>query len=529
MKTTIKTATLVLGSGLLLFGAGCGKSHKEVVTLAPPATEAAAEELEQIDPLTTLFMQVDNFMMGGSTNDALALLESGLANPEFAGQRQVLFSHMLRFLLYANQVELAEERMLAACRDDHSLAVSGLGLVYSYLMEQENPTNAVVWTERVLAVEPLPDEVRRSMREWNLMGYLSLGDDEKVQALVGQLLRDAPAGGALEIVARAVDTLFEQRRLDLLGTLLRQMSQVVTSDQGTQYLVLRTRLRLHAHRGEWEKLGAAFPDAAAKLPDGELQRLLRQLVPLAGTGGQTELIEQLCTVVIDKEADKQQSLILAGRQWVDLGMRHDPAVLPDRLNRLQEVQLPIRHLCGLFLRYFYDVIDLPETVAAMRTIGGRLAPLAEDDDTRNAIRTMLLDASYVLEDYVTALDILEKGIAGREASWHAMAISKVKAHKALQEKQPREAVKHFREFMTTIATAKDEEPTSDPATGLVHSKEMILGRNAKRIGDILAEIPDADAAQKAYAEARDYYKKALAEEVEPEAVKLINRELSEIP
>jgi predicted negative regulator of RcsB-dependent stress response len=58
---------------------------------------------------------------------------------------------------------------------------------------------------------------------------------------------------------------------------------------------------------------------------------------------------------------------------------------------------------------------------------------------------------------------------------------------------------------------------------------MILGRNAKRIGDILIKIPDEVSAKKAFAEARDYYGKALASEKDPEVIKLINQEMAEVP
>jgi predicted negative regulator of RcsB-dependent stress response len=40
---------------------------------------------------------------------------------------------------------------------------------------------------------------------------------------------------------------------------------------------------------------------------------------------------------------------------------------------------------------------------------------------------------------------------------------------------------------------------------------MILGLNAKRIGDILTGAGDKAEAAKAYAEAREYYQKALKE------------------
>ena len=80
----------------------------------------------------------------------------------------------------------------------------------------------------------------------------------------------------------------------------------------------------------------------------------------------------------------------------------------------------------------------------------------------------------------------------------------------LKNNKPREAVKYFREFMTYIDDVKEDD-TIDPSTGIQHSRDMLRGRNAKRIAEILASIPDAEAATGAMKEAADYFKKALAE------------------
>ena len=511
---------------------GCGKPAPKVVkpgTTAPELATAVADEPQE-DPLARIFMKVDEFASQGATNEAVEAFQEGLNDPTLAEQRQPLFNGLIRFLLFNDQIDAAKARMLDAYRNDGQLAIGGLGLVYSYLMERGGATNAVGWTEEVLSLTTLPDEVRRNMREWNLLAYVSQHDDVKMLAIVDQLVKDAPAGGAIEILSRAIDTLFDQKRLESVEKVVQQMGKVVTSEVGTQNLRLLTRMRLMAAQADWGTLQAELPAAVAKLPDADLSRLLRQVLPLSRGAKDAKVGDAVCALVIDGAADKPQSLIVAGRQWVDNVMQTDPGALPERLEHLQRAKLPIRQVCGLYMRYFYDVIDMPAAVDGMKTLGNRIVPLAEDDETRNALRTMILDASFVREDYDTALGILLKGIAGRDAAWHEMAISKVRAHKALNDKKPRDAVKYFREFMATISASTDE-PASDPATGLVHSKEMILGRNAKRIGDILGgmEPPDEASAKKAYGEARDYYKQALAAEKDPEVVKLIEIELAAVP
>ena len=111
-----------------------------------------------------------------------------------------------------------------------------------------------------------------------------------------------------------------------------------------------------------------------------------------------------------------------------------------------------------------------------------------------------------MDDYAAALAILEKGLPERDEAWHKMAIAKVKAHLALQNKQYDVAVKQFREFMDILP----DEDQPDPASDVMYGKLTLLGNNEKRIGDIYVEAGNPDEAAKSYATAREWYEKALA-------------------
>ncbi len=473
-------------------------------------------------------MRVEELLAGGQTNEAIAAIQVGLDDPQMAPHRSHLFNGMIRMLLLSGRLEEAKERMRKVYRDDADLSRGGLGLVYSHLSAHGRMDEVARWTEEVLEIATLPVEVRRNMREWNLLAYVQTRDEEKMAATIERFLKEAPAGGVLGMIARACDMLFDQQRLDGVEGILRLGAGMVSSDEETRQLLLFTRLRLQAARGDWDGLEAALPKGAEDLSDSYLQRLLRLVLPALIKAGKTDICDTLCSAIVSAQSDKPHALGVAARHWTENAMAGDPGALPARLDALLRAKLPARQLCGIYMRHFYDLIDNRQVMDAMKSFGERLAPLAEDEDIRNQLRTMVLDASFVLEDYQTALRLLHAGIAKRDAAWHEMAISKVKAHKALKEKQPREAVKHFRAFMATVVNAKDED-TSDPATGLVHSKEMILGRNAKRIGDILAAIPDAEAARQAYAEARDYYAKALKNAGEPAVKEIVEREMAGLP
>ena len=91
-------------------------------------------------------------------------------------------------------------------------------------------------------------------------------------------------------------------------------------------------------------------------------------------------------------------------------------------------------------------------------------------------------------------------------------------------------MERFRAFMETVKAWP--EPEVDPLTGMVYTKEICLGLNAKRIGDILASMDDAPGSQAAYKEAIGYYlvaqKEAQANSAESKYIKTRLDELDKL-
>ncbi len=527
---------IVPGFVLAAFSAvilGCGRGSKGIETGNTERTDATSgDEVETFEPdkLGELFAKADTLFSEGSTNDAVACLEQGLADPELADQRQQVFSMLMRLLIYADKIDDARARMLDACRTAPDMAQSALGVIYSHYMEKGDQKAAADWTETVLAVPSLAPAIRRNMREWNFVSNIQLGEAGKIVEIAAGLIRDAPAGDSVVILQHGIDMLFDRKDYPVIERILGEAGKTVTSDAATRNLVTSARLRLLAAQGNWEGIAKELPAAAASLPDSDLQRALRRVLGAASAARpQSPSVDDLCMIIINGFTNKVQSAAVAARQWTDNAAKSAPAELPDRIELLLNRQFPATLVSGVFLRYFYDVIEDPAVVREMKDIGDRLIPLAQDDDTRNSIRTMVLDSCFLVEDFDGALKILRAGVSGYDKAWHDMAISKVEAHKALKENRPLDAIKSFRTFMATVEAGKDNE-AADPATGVIHTKPMILGRNAKRIGDIYRDqIKDADAAKAAYAEARKYYQEALEGKPEPEALKVIQTEMAEIP
>jgi len=291
-------------------------------------------------------------------------------------------------------------------------------------------------------------------------------------------------------------------------------------------------VRATAARGDWTDLTNDFPVAVSLLHDNEINDLLHAIIPDAAKAGKRMVIDQCAAAILfsPHATNNPLSVALAARIWGENAMATDKSAFPSRLETMLRAKVPAEDLCELYNRHYYAFTEQPALFKKLIAFGDRLAPLIKNSDLRNEVKIKVLDGCFLTQDYDRALALLEASIPGadRTEEWHATAIAKVKAHRALQRNEPREAVKYFREFMGQLRKSKDAN-IADPVTGLLFPKAMVLGRNAKRIGDILAGIPDPAEAAKAYAEARNLYAQALQETTNAEAAKVINAEMAQLP
>ena len=81
-QSIVSVAVLAAFSAILF---GCGRSAPEKETDAQPDAPGDVEaEIMEPDKLGELFSKADTLFSEGSTNDAVACLEQGLADPELA-------------------------------------------------------------------------------------------------------------------------------------------------------------------------------------------------------------------------------------------------------------------------------------------------------------------------------------------------------------------------------------------------------------------------------------------------------------
>ncbi len=507
----------LLAASLAMTLPGCGKrdsggkqSVKEA--LINSKAESAYNEVQQLRSENKL-------------EEALNVAEKILSNPDYAAHRGRFFSEKIDILLSLNRVEEAQIAVLKAWKNAPENARQVFGVIYNHLQQGGKWDEVRAWCAQMLIPESsLPQELRNQVLEWQLGAAITLGDDEGAKKDIDNIVAAMEIVEATRVLSVALTKAVEGKQREQALPLLRYLKEDKFNAPQLRNMLVALTLRYHLASQEWDALPDAYHECVAQLPDDLLTEQCRNLFTTLQKHNKMAMLEDLSKHLAFGKSGKTNSINLAARIWVMCGINAKLTTLPERLDALLTADISPTLIGNLFDRYFYELADKPKTIEALCNTGNRIISTCSDTNVVNDIKVKVLDGAFITENYNLAVNMLEKGIPGKDDKWHSMSIPKVKAHRALAANEPREAVKHFREFMEAWVKSGQEEEF-DPTTGVAHSREWILGRNAKRIAEILDAIPDKSAADEARSEARKYFKVALEKaEKDAEALKLLQKE-----
>ncbi len=510
--------------------AGCARRGAEVKEPPVAAGEDGFQEVPP-NPLYDLFQAVDELLSAEDREGATRMFLEAMDNPEYDEHRAELFTTLIRFLLFTEQVDMAKVRFLNIIRTEPELALPGFDLIYGHYARQGDPEATLAWV-RDLLLQPLTEPMQRPAREWLVLSLAETGTHPEMLERMAEFVRDQDPEDTARLLQRLGRLLHHQEQLDALGELLEIVEQNPGPEDGLLMQELRVqRLVRAAAQQDWERVQAGFPEAVSSLPDRPLQSLLSNLVGMARRAGRPGEADRLAETVLRTVSAEAHpgSMRSAAREWIQAAVdREELALVPERIGELLVLKLPPRQVYLNVSRHFYALLEHPDVLRPLLAQADVLSPLLEDDATRNALHALMLDGAFVLEDYDRALALLAGRVGDRDEEWHAMATAKVRAHKAIEEGDTDAAIEQLRAFMAVVATS--EEPSPDPVTGILHTREMILGRNTLRIGELHATADRMDEARATFAEARALYELALQQEGLSEPTReLIRQEMAAIP
>lgn len=162
-----------------------------------------------------------------------------------------------------------------------------------------------------------------------------------------------------------------------------------------------------------------------------------------------------------------------------------------------------------------DVARLKELLAfsdKLLKMGVLTAPAA------NALKERRLDGFFLSGDFDGAIAYLEgEGVPNRTPAWCKGTAAKLRAHKAMEKKDNKEAVKQLLVFGAFMMSDEQKDfEDCDPTTGIVYSREWVVARNFMRCSKMSRELGDAAAADQYLASAKENFAVALTKAKEDE-------------
>jgi len=514
-KQLARRCVIALPFLLFLVSSGCKPSAKR----AAEREAYLKHEVEQ----TSLRIQDYSYER---QDEALVLVDEALANPRFAGHKPIFFAHKINLLLSLERVKEASDLVVEAWKKAPDQAQAVFGKICDFHQQRNAYREMNDWCTRLLDLgAAFPKELRGRLMLRRLTAALGIKDMEQARSDLDTLLTLVRPEESLPDLQRSLEWFIDMGNHREALVLLNHFEKAAAGQPSYQPLIVSLKLRCIVLTGEWGRVVEALAACVPQLPDAMLHQTLKNVFGALNKNNQTDLLQQAAKQILFNAVGKEASVHYAARVWVDTGMTVDKKVLAERLNVLLNVKVSPILVGDLYERYFYETIEDHNVVRNLCAVGERLLTVCTNEATVNMAKVKVLDGAFIVNDDNKANHMLEQGIPGKDKAWHDMSLPKVKAHRAMAQNKPREAVAYFRAFMNAwLATDQDEE--SDPTTGISHSREWILGRNAIRIARLLESIPDKEEADKAREEAKDYFRKALIKaENDPPALKLLKEEI----
>jgi len=490
-----------------------------------------AREQELLAEMGQMFTQADALYAQGLV-DAAYNMVSKAGESRFQKAPESLFSQTLQFYLMHGYTEDACRLVVDTAERHPEISVQGAcNQVYNTL--RHNPRQSIAWCRTLLTAGIPRDTMRGTVCSWMLNAAMALQDETTMNEAVSQLfVRLKPEEGA-EVAATTMETLFNAARTNQVDQLVALIERRTPLPPAYRPVVLTAQVRLSLARGDWTALPKQMRQAIVALDDKPLCDLLRLVSDTLRKGKRLQLLDGCYEEVLFKTATKKESVKLAASLWIENIAALDKFQMPERFQAMIAAQVDPALVVSLYCRFFYSLITSPsmtqqeyKAVVQMSDLGMRLLEtLKPDNSYADSLKLILLDCSFLTENFDRAFKLLETGVPGRDAAWVKSLVDKLKAHQALKQGRPLDAIAHFRAFMEHVRTSPEGE-TCDPSSGTLYTREMVLGRNAKRIADIYDMIPDAKAAKEARAEAKAYFMQAKRTVKDEAALRVIASELA---
>lgn len=523
MKRTVMTMVLVGAVAGLL--AGCRRDRQETVTDVP---EEALQLL-----LEASLAEISSLQETQGDAAAAARMREMLSQPGYTDIRGPLAQRLLDTLQASGDAEGVLTAYLLFCAADAPMAEAGFQTAIQAAMQDENPQVRGERVDLLIATASLPLSLRTAAWQYRIEVYAQAGSIAGVAARVGEIMDSDVASAARTVFATAFSQGMQIADYAGIETLLAAVEARAGGNADLAVLVQLSRGELMLAQDKPEAAWDHYVAQADLISDSELSRRLPAVLKAAKRLELPELSARVVEAAYQRgEAfplTRDAAASSAVREAADSG-RIDVLLAATQMALEQGAKVS-RFYHG-FSRGFYAMIQ-KATAEEQKAVDDLLRRLSQAPAAEEAILGMIasarLDVAFFAQDFKAALSIVDAGVPGFDEKWHEELHDKVSAHIAQQEGRHEDAVALYQKHMERVSAW--EQPVINPENGQQMIKEVVLGFNEKRIGDIWSAVPgrEGDAAA-AYARAHEWYGKALEilEKDSPEHAEAV-AELAAVP
>jgi tetratricopeptide (TPR) repeat protein len=473
--------------------------------LPGPGSEGAVAP----DPMTMnpeeLIVCAQTTLQQGDTNTALYMLT--ICHGKSMQQQAERYNLLLSTLLAAGDLQDAERVYQENMAQTDRITRGYIALLHQYYVNQKNDQALLDWAASLQTMAGLPQDLRVQAFSWQLDVSRAMGPVSRVTDLFPVCVSNFDAATSFALLMGMVSAYNDANDLKAVADVLDAIAGIADKRPDLSLMVTCQRVNLLFSSAKWAEAEASFKKQAPALPDAELTGCFMFARMCAIQAKQNELADRLCDFVIKEQKSKPGAWQAAANAWLENAKSFKTLDdIPVRLEALKGMGFDNNSLITFFYDFGGPVIieGKSEDQKALLKFGEPLlkAKIA-DKQKKEYFQIMISEIYFMLKDYDKALDLFEAPLSIMESSQQAILIAKLKAHQAQKKGNYKNAIKGFRDYMETVKlwTA----PATFPYSNTTYTKEMCLGLNAQRIGDIYVSMKDDKAAQAAFKEADGYY------------------------
>lgn len=477
-----------------------------------------------------VLQESDRLAQEGQLDAAIASLDQAYTRvraPEFKTR---LLGALLRYENDTGRVDAARRRFGQVALANAAVAEPFIEVMAGAIAAKGQPGDVAAWCEEMRKAR-WSDPALALLATLHLNDLVRSGGAPGLEPVLKGYLAALTEASAIQVVRQVAGTLIQGKEWGAVQGVLTQAKTSLKASSEKDALVASLTVDLLTGRDGWKAAQAWLLESLPAMADDVAVRSVSVVGNAALAAGTRDEVEAMCNSVFLKSTGRPALVEAAGDLWLRSSeSREGIAELVGRMGELRRRGARAGYLIGKINMSYSLLLGQGDTPShqALLALCQEMYPDATQVE-KMMLSGVQLDLSYFVKDYALSIAILGRKEMALEDSQKAMLTAKIKAHQAMDLKQYREAIGYFREFMEL--SRKRSAVEMDPVDNTKVTSDMIMGLNARRIGDLWTAAGDAGEARKAYAEARGYYEAALKEFSDPQSPEhsRIVKAMSDIP